>query len=318
MNIQGNLPPCGDTAQVDEIVQLIRETNIPELNNIVSVDDFYSLPQEIQDIYDIVVNVNPIAQGGYKIGIWNIPPHICSDEDNFIIKIETNNDTDANIKCVAYWLNEQLELEDGNRHPRLAYYCKSLFIEMYLNAICDVLYRNGYMSGILGTPQQYYVDNFNPQQLPAGVNQPWHTVVTIQDKISGDVMDLLRYQQQVNRRGGTPNPDVNLLDYTYLINYITQITWNLYSLQELLKFRHNDFWIRNCYIHNYEQGDNVMMGNVDLNQFNYYEYTFPNGQNVFLRNVGMLMKISDFGWSRFETATVIMNNDFMDNDFIIL
>lgn len=319
--IISTIPPCGTFNQINDILQYIKGNKfyeINELNQIISVDTYFDLPESIKNIYNEIRQTPPITSGGMKIGIWALLPNsgICRDADDLILKIEGNN-SPTNDGCVMYWIDEQLQLQE--KYPRLMYCCTGMYVEIYMNALVDVIYRNGYIPGVLKTPQQYYIKNYKnaPNSIYSEAKKYKRAIFTLQQRISGDVLDLINYQKIINQNFPIDSRD-DLLNYKFVVNYITQITFSLHMLQKLLHFRHNDFWIRNCFIQfkNKQQVENIDIKqngyNVNLNNFDYYKFEVKGKsnslKNFFIANTGLTMKISDFGHSRFETNKIIVNN----------
>lgn len=428
--MQSQLPPplCGGYGQINKILKMIRDTEIPTLQEELTKPNFKKLPQVVKDIYRTVVPKSPIAQGGFKIGIWPVPgilqtkaTGLCND---LVVKIELSNSPSTKVGCESYWLSESLQVEDSDgkviSYPRLMYYCETLYVEMFLNAICDKLFDQGYMPGLLRTPLQYYIKNYKysgfggstPLILPPPIRQRNHRIdfieaseyanqppqrveehlqrftkrggypiiirgrgedvlckkftilvnevfamlnagvgivylektspyaaVTLQQRITGDVFDLLKVHMETQNQ---QYKNVVGISYEFILNYTTQIMWNLSMMQSLLKFRHNDFWFRNCFIQHTPEGvENLIHpsdpgniinkngeesktggetktghvgGPIDLNSYDYHCYEFPSGttyskgRKVFMKNTHVQMLISDFGHSRFETKTTVFNN----------
>ncbi len=303
--IKTDLPVCGGPGQINEIVDFLKEGDVPDLQNLVVVKNFDNLPEEIKRIYKSVIATKPIASGGMKVGIWLLPKTShCFDAEDLILKIEGSEEAGTKTGCRAYWVKDYLI--DNKFYPRIQYYCTGSHIEIFFNAVTDLVYSWGYLLGCLATPKQYYIENFRgifpEKDFP-------YAILTLQQKVNGDVlMDLLKYQELVNGRFSF-NSKINRVDYCFIVNYITQIIHTLYMLQKMFKFRHNDFWVRNTFIKYNPPGETELISaGIDLNSYDYYKFELPNNKNVYLRNTGLIMKISDFGHSRFETASVVFNN----------
>jgi len=284
--LHADLPPC-TLQQVGDIVDLLNHVDIAEAMSIVTVDGFYDLPENIVSIFEQVRNTEPIAKGGFKLGIWPLDG-VCKGGENYVLKFETTDDAKNDIGCAAYWENLQLLEKDSSgkkvRVSRIMFYCTPFYIEFFLNALTDVITRQRLTPNLLRTPVQYYILELQTESYEGRSRG----AITIQEKVSGDLLHLLKHQKSMTGSGA--------LTYEYVLHYIIQITHCLDLLQRILRFRHNDFWIRNCFIDYRKDASGTL------------EYITKYGHTFYLQNQGMYMKISDFGWSRFETHSLVGNN----------
>ena len=323
------VPECGNQTQMDDMVNaLLTNNTVLKAQQLLTVTSLQNLPEHIRNAYVYLIrnmaNIRPIAQGGSKI-VWELPPAVraaigvlpvlaqphCTLPNNMIIKAEA---ADVNNLC-----NFNLATN--------TYTCNSTTVEFFLNAITTDLIRRKRSPNFINTIEQYMVHIPNMADRPSGgqlaFQQPGNQFVciTLQEKANGDVYSNLATIQRtipvVYPISGNP-----LFSWDLILAYQIQILTAINLLQQLYNFRMGDCWTRNCFIKYTARGtSNVISADdgsvLDLNTREYvtYRYISANGdqKNLNIRNNGMLMKISDFGLSRFsitqENGAVINFNN---------